>query len=99
MTTVKLNIFSLIKRLEIKHGHDLQWSDISRKSGITRQTWLRLRTNEATGIDLVTIGKLLDFFAAEGMPITVNDLFTTQAIAPASIPSGAAVGEPTVTNP
>lgn len=76
MTKVKLNIFSLIKRLEIARGHDLEWSDISLKSGITRQTWLRLRRNEATGIDFVTLGRLLDFFAAEGQPISISDLFT-----------------------
>lgn len=95
MTEIKLNVFSLIKQLEIKRGHDLQWSDISRKSGITRQTWLRLRTNEATGIDLGTLGKLIDFFAAEGMPITISDLFT-QVVSPSGIPSGEAVGTPSI---
>lgn len=76
MRNVKLNIFRLIKELEIKTSQDLYWTDIAKKSGITRQTWDRLYAGRADGIDLRTLGKLLDFFESEGVSITISDLFT-----------------------
>jgi len=75
MTTVRLNVFSLLKQLEIAQGHDLDWSDVSRKSKITRQTWLRMRNNVGDGIDFATIAKLLDYFRQEGLEVGVADLF------------------------
>jgi hypothetical protein len=76
MHSVRLNIYSLIKDLEKHISSDLYWTDVAVKSGITRQTWDRLRNNQATAIELRTMGKLLDFFAGEGMPITLAELFT-----------------------
>jgi hypothetical protein len=35
-----------------------------------------LMKGEMLRIEIDTIDKLLDFFAAEGMPVTVADLFT-----------------------
>ena len=38
-------------------------------------SWVNNRTARA---DLTGLAKLLDFFAAEGMPITIDQLFTVQ---------------------
>lgn len=78
MTKVQLNVFSLLKRIEIQQGHDLDWSVVAEKSKITRQTWLRMRNNIGDGIDFSTIAKLLDYFRSEGLPVTVADLFTVE---------------------
>lgn len=78
MTTVKLNLFALTKQLELKLGRDLDWSDVARKSGISRQNWSNMRNDISAGIDFSTIAKLLDFFRSEGLPVTVADLFTVE---------------------
>ncbi len=75
MHSVRLNVFNLIKDLEKRTGSDLYWTDIARQSGITRQTWDRLRHDGVTAVELRTLAKLLDFFSSQGMPIGIADLF------------------------
>ncbi len=72
----KLNIFRLIKRLEEQKNMPYSNTAIADKSGLSRVTVNSLVSSDTKRIDLATIDKLLDFFAAEGMPIEVGDLFT-----------------------
>lgn len=99
MAKLLFNLHKPLSRLEQIKNRRYSFSEIADASGLTRQGVRRLLKEPSDRIDVDTLSKLLDFFATEGMPITVNDLFTTQTIAAPSIPSGAAVGEPTVTNP
>lgn len=76
LTTVELNYVQLLQDLESKTKRRYKYTEIALISGLSRQTVTKLFTGKAQAIDLDTIGKLLDFFASEGMPITLNDLFT-----------------------
>lgn len=76
MHQVKLNVFALLKDLEKQAGHNLYMTDVSAKSGITRPTWDKILKGESDRIEFRTLAKLLDFFAAEGMPVGVGDLFS-----------------------
>lgn len=76
MHQVKLNVFALFKDLEKQTGHNLYMTDVAAKSGITRQTWDKLLRGDTERVEMRTLARLLDFFAAEGMPVTINDLFT-----------------------
>jgi hypothetical protein len=75
MATVKLNVFTLLKQLELKQGHDIEWAEVARKSGISRQNWLNMRNNLSAGIDFATIAKLLTYFRSEGLDVGIADLF------------------------
>jgi hypothetical protein len=72
----KLNVFRLVKRLEEQKNEPYTNTAIADKTGLSRVTVNSLVAGSTNRIDLATIDKLLDFFAAEGMPITPGDLFT-----------------------
>lgn len=76
MNKIKFNLFSLRAKLEAKSGRTYSWVEIAKVTGAHRNTIQNLAANRTGTIDTVVAGKLLDFFAAEGMPITVADLFT-----------------------
>jgi predicted XRE-type DNA-binding protein len=78
MNTYKttFTIFDQIVKLQKATGDRLSDSEYARQIGITRQTFGALMKGEMLRIEIDTIDKLLDFFAAEGMPVTVADLFT-----------------------
>lgn len=75
MTKISFNLHKPLSELEAQKGR-YSFAQISASSGITRQGIRRLLKEPTRQIDIDTIGKLLDFFAAEGMPITISDLFT-----------------------
>jgi hypothetical protein len=72
---LKFNLHAPLSKLEEKNGR-YSYARISDKSGISRQGVRRLLVEGTQQIDVDTLSKLLAFFAAEGMPITVGDLFT-----------------------
>jgi hypothetical protein len=72
---LKFNLHAPLGKLEEKNGR-YSYARISDKSGISRQGVRRLLVEGTQQIDVGTLSKLLAFFAAEGMPITVGDLFT-----------------------
>lgn len=75
-TKTKLNIFRLIKRLEELKNKPYSNTYMADKAGLSRVTVNSLVSGDTNRIDLATIDKLIDFFAAEGMPIDAGDLFT-----------------------
>lgn len=76
MIEVKLNYVKLLQELERKNKRRYKYSEIGLVAGLSRQTVTKLFTGKAQAVDLATIGKLLDFFASEGLPISISDLFT-----------------------
>ena len=76
MTTVKLDLITPLSELQKKNHRHYTYADIASISGLTRQGVRRLLTQETKQIDLDTMQKLVDFFHKEGMPVTLNDLFT-----------------------
>lgn len=75
MTTIRYNLFNLKKRLEIQTQKEYSWAQIAELSDIHRNTVLNLANDRTQRVDLDIMARLLTFFAAEGMPISVGDLF------------------------
>lgn len=96
MSKFIFNLHKPLARLEQLKNRRYSFAEIAAASGLTRQGVRRLLKEPSDRIDVDTINHLLDFFAAEGMPITINDLFTTQVISPSGIPSDEAVGAPSI---
>jgi hypothetical protein len=74
--TIKYNLFALKRQLEIQNSRPYSWKEISAATGIHRNTLQNLAGNKTARSDLGILAALLDFFAAEGMPVTVDQLFT-----------------------
>ena len=82
--TVRPAFLECLHKLEEKQGKRYSWAHIGRKMGLTRQAAQALFTGESSDDSFAkygTIAKLLDFFAAEGMPVTIADLFTVVLVA------------------
>jgi hypothetical protein len=76
MTTVQSNLFRLIAQLEANTGKPYPLQTIAARSGVHRHTVEVLVSGKPQGVQFKTMGALLDFFESEGMPVTLNDLFT-----------------------
>lgn len=76
MTTVRSNLFRLIAQLEANTGKPYPLQAIASKSGVHRHTVETLVNGAPQGVQFKTMAGLIDFFAAEGMPVTLNDLFS-----------------------
>ncbi len=72
---LKFSLHEPLSKLESKNGR-YSYARIAEISGISRQGVRRILTEETRQIDVSTLDKLLNFFSAEGMPVTINDLFT-----------------------
>lgn len=73
----KIKILPLIAELQRRTGkrfEDKQYADMI---GISRQAFAALLNGKTGGATNKTINKLLDFFDAQGMPITVGALYIT----------------------
>lgn len=79
---VEIRVLQLVGALEERNRCRYTFTDIADAAGLSRHTVRKLMTGETKAVDLETMGKLLDFFAAEGMPITVFDLFTVTPVTP-----------------
>lgn len=73
---LKFNLHAPLSQLESRKGR-YSYARISDISGISRQGVRRLLVDGTSQVDVTTLEKLLIFFEREGMPITINDLFTT----------------------
>ena len=75
---VRPNFYNCLNELQRQKQRNYSWAEVGRSMGISRQATLNLFTNEATDDSFIkygTLASLLSFFAAEGMPITISDLF------------------------
>lgn len=74
--SIDYNLFTLKRQLEILKQRQYSWAEIAQETGIHYNTLHNIANNKTRRIDLDIAEKLLTFFATEGMPITINDLFT-----------------------
>lgn len=72
MHKTRVSLFDALNRLEGQNERRYTDAEIAKATGLHRHTISALRRGKAEP----TLDKLLDFFAAEGMPVTVQDLFT-----------------------
>lgn len=73
---MRFNLARLKRQLEELTGREYSWSEIARRTALHRHTIERIAANQTRQVRLETLERLIAFFHAEGMPITVNDLFT-----------------------
>ncbi len=73
---MRFNLARLKRQLEELTGREYSWSEIARRTGLHRHTIERIAANQTTQVRLDTLERLLAFFHAEGMAITLNDLFS-----------------------
>lgn len=78
MVTVEFNLITPLSELQKNNHRVYTYADIANVSGLTRQGVRRLLTQGTKQIDVDTLGKLISFFENEGMPVTLNDLFTVK---------------------
>lgn len=78
MNTVTFNVDRLLRQLSAKNNKDYDKVTVAALSGISRTTITSITNNENKRTDFETLGKLLDFFQGQGMPITIADLFTVE---------------------
>lgn len=76
MTRIKYNIFSLKHQLELKTDKPYPWTEVSRLSGVNINSLKNIAGNKTRRVDFDNLESLIDFFAAQGMPITISDLLT-----------------------
>lgn len=77
--TVSPNYFQKLLDLQAKNHRVYSWQDVGTSLGMSRQAAQHLFMSPPTDNSFVkysTLAALLAFFAAEGMPVTVGDLFT-----------------------
>lgn len=75
MSSVRFNLFSLIRQLEIQRGEKVTVAEIAQKAQLHRNTVQRISDNNTERVDLATLGKLLAYFESEGMPVSIEKLF------------------------
>jgi hypothetical protein len=74
--SIKFSVFAQVKDYEKKLGRSVNVSELAQHVGVDIRTMSAAMRGDMQRVDLVVLSKLLAFFAAEGMPITVGDLFT-----------------------
>jgi transcriptional regulator with XRE-family HTH domain len=72
-------LFDRIKDLEQRKQESVSYSEIARRTGLSRQTVAAIATNEATDCAVSTLGALLDFFRSEGMAVEVGGLLRIES--------------------
>ena len=78
MNKVTFNLHAPLSNLEQLKNRRYSYAEVADISTLTRQGVRRLLKEPSETVSVVTLAKLLDFFSAEGMPITVDQLFTVQ---------------------
>lgn len=79
MREPKIYLLPVVAELENKTGRRLKDTEYAKAIGITRQSFKALVEGKTDGVKNETLGKLLCFFEREGMEVTPNDLYTTEA--------------------
>lgn len=78
MYTVRFKLDSLVRQLQAARDREYHTQEIAERTGLSRATVTGIMKNQHTRVDLATIGKLIQFFSDEGMPITIDRLFEVQ---------------------
>jgi hypothetical protein len=77
-TKIKYSLDERLFELRKHTGKRYKYSDLSKFSGIDRKIIENLAHNKTYQDLLPILASLLDFFTVEGMPITIDQLFTVQ---------------------
>lgn len=72
---------SLLLQLEIKTGKKYGWDVLADRTGVKAKTLMNMASNKMRRFDFDVAEPLIEFFAAEGMAVTYNDLLIRRAIA------------------
>ena len=75
MHKVTFNVLRPLGQLEAQRNHRYTFAEVAELSGLSRQTVRNIMRKPPQQIDVDTVAALLAFFAAEGMPIGVGQLF------------------------
>ena len=76
--TVKFNVAQLIRQLSLQNNKDYDKKTLADSIGVSRTSLYGIIGNSNVRIDLPTVGKLIGFFHAEGMPVTLEQLFSVE---------------------
>ena len=83
-TKLQFNLEPLLLQLQAKNKRRYTYVEIAKKMSMRRSTMRttieRIARNDSYQDLLALLSELLDFFAAEGMPITIDQLFTVQDV-------------------
>ncbi len=77
-TKLQFNVEPLLLRLQSENRRRYTYTEVANAIGVKRQSIERLSRNDSFQDLLLLLSALLDFFSAEGMPITIDQLFTVQ---------------------
>lgn len=83
-TKLQFNLEPLLLQLQAKNKRRYTYIEIAKKMSTRRTTMRttieRIARNDSYQDLLALLSELLDFFATEGMPITIDQLFTVQDV-------------------
>lgn len=77
-TKLQFNVEPLLLRLQSENRRRYTYTEVANAIGVKRQSIERLSRNDSFQDLLLLLSAILDFFSAEGMPITIDQLFTVQ---------------------
>lgn len=78
---MRFNLFDLIKQLEVKTRRSYTLVELAEGMSISRPTLNKLLSPAgSSGTTVATILSILDFFEAQEMPITINELVTIERV-------------------
>ena len=77
---IKFSPLNQLAELEAKRAYRYNYKEIGDKVGLPRQTVRHIFTQNPKRIDIATLAKILAFFNAEGLNVTLSDLFTVTPI-------------------
>lgn len=74
--SIKFTVFALVKDYEKRIGRNVSLGEMARLIDIDARTLSAAMSGDMQRVDLAVMSKLLAFFESEGMPVSINDLFT-----------------------
>lgn len=74
------NLKQLVRELSAKKGKDYPLAQVAKMTGLSRFTINMVANNKHGRIDYSTVTKLAGFFDSEGMPVTLDQLFTLERV-------------------
>ena len=75
MIKIKFNPISPMLKLESTRNHRYTFTEMAEIGGMSKQLARKMLSAPMESPGRATLEGLLNFFSAEGMPITINDLF------------------------
>ena len=73
---VKFNLWNIRQDLQKETGEEHSYRRIARSVSVHHHTIESMASNKSQEKLRKLLGELLDYFHAEGMPVTIADLFT-----------------------